>query len=100
LKPLQTAINGVEAYALWLFDVGGATEDPLILEGIFENIDDAKADLRSNGYLKKTSDMLGFVGDTPTFGRRFTHARCGEQRASSALEKSWRRAQAPGRNSV
>jgi hypothetical protein len=53
ITPMRDEGGEIEAYALWLFDVGGAPEDPPTLEGIFENIDDAKAKLLSDGYLKE-----------------------------------------------
>ncbi|MBR0878557.1 hypothetical protein JQ608_15455 [Bradyrhizobium liaoningense] len=53
LTPIRDEGGEIEAYALWLFSVGGAPEDPPTLEGIFDNVDDAKAELRSEGYLKE-----------------------------------------------
>jgi hypothetical protein len=53
ITPMRDASGNVEAYALWLFSVTGAPEDPPTLEGIFDSVDDAKAQLRSEGYFKE-----------------------------------------------
>lgn len=53
ITPMRDASGNVEAYALWLFSETGAPDDPPTLEGIFDNVDDAKAQLRSEGYFKE-----------------------------------------------
>jgi hypothetical protein len=54
ITPMRNKMGAVEAYALWLFSVQGAPEDPPVLDGIFDTCDDAKAKLRSEGYLKES----------------------------------------------
>ena len=54
IAPMRNEQDEVIAYALWLFNVQGAPEDPPTLQGIFDSCEEAKATLRSEGYLKES----------------------------------------------
>ena len=43
----------IEGFAVWLYSVGAAPEDPPILRGIFDSIDEAKAALSDEGIISE-----------------------------------------------
>ena len=43
----------IEGFAVWLYSVGAAPEDPPILRGIFDSVDEAKAALSDEGIIRE-----------------------------------------------
>jgi len=46
---MRTESGEVEAAALWIFSVQAAPEDPPMLHGVFDTMDEAEAELRASG---------------------------------------------------